>query len=84
MPITKSAKKALRGSKTKKAANDRNKKAVKDITKNIENLVKDGKKAEAKKMLPKAYAAIDKALKKGIFKKNNAARQKARLSRITK
>jgi small subunit ribosomal protein S20 len=84
MPITKSAKKALRSSLVKKAANDRNKKTVKESIKKIEKLVKEKKANEAKKLLPLAYSAIDKAAKRGIFKKNNAARKKARLSKITK
>ncbi len=84
MPITKSAKKALRGSLIKKAANDRNKKIVKEAIKKIEKLVKEKKKDEAKKLLPVAQAAIDKATKKGIYKKNTASRRKARLSKITK
>lgn len=84
MPITKSAKKALRGSAKKKAVNDRNKKNVKETIKNIEKLLKEKKKDEAKKLLPEAYSAIDKAYKKGVIKKNNASRKKSRLSRITK
>ncbi len=84
MPITKSAKKALRGSKVKKATNDRNKKAIKESIKDIEKLVKEKKKDEAKKLLPKAYSTIDKACKRGVIKKNNASRKKARLSKITK
>ena len=84
MPITKSAKKALRGSLKKKAVNDRSKKLVKESIKDIEKLVKEKKKDEAKKLLPKAYSTIDKAAKIGIFKKNNASRKKARLSKITK
>jgi small subunit ribosomal protein S20 len=84
MPITKSAKKALRGSLVKKAANDRNKKAVKEATKNIEKLVKEKNKDEAKKLLPAAYSTIDKAAKRGVFKKNTASRKKARLSKMTK
>ena len=84
MPITKSAKKALKGSFIKKAANDRNKKAVKEAIKSIEKLVKEKKKDEAKKLLPIAYSSIDKATKKGVFKKNNASRKKSRLSKITK
>lgn len=84
MPITKSAKKALRGSLVKKAMNDRNKKAIKESFKSIEKLVKEKKKDEAKKLLPKAYSAIDKAAKKGVLKKNTASRRKALLSRITK
>lgn len=84
MPITKSAKKALRGSSAKKAINDRTKKKVKESVKNIEKLLKEKKKTEAKKLLSEAYSAIDKAAKKGVFKKNTAARKKSRLSRITK
>ena len=84
MPITTSAKKALRGSLVKKARNDRNKKAVKESVKNIEKLVKEKKKDEAKKLLPVAYSAIDKAAKRGVFKKNTASRKKSRLSKITK
>lgn len=84
MPITTSAKKALRGSLKKKAMNDRNKKAFKESIKKIEKLVKDKKVDEAKKVLPTAYSIIDKACKKGVIKKNNASRKKSRLSRITK
>jgi small subunit ribosomal protein S20 len=84
MPITKSAKKALRGSLVKKAMNDRNKKMIKESTKNIEKLVKEKKKDEAKKLLPVAYSVIDKACKRGVIKKNTASRKKSQLSKITK
>ena len=84
MPITKSAKKALRSSLVKKAANDRNKKIVKETIKNIEKLMKEKKKDEAMKLVPQAFSAIDKAAKRGVFKKNTASRKKARLSKITK
>lgn len=84
MPITKSAKKALRGSKVKKARNDRNKKNIKEAEKKIEKLLKEKNKDDAKKLLPEAYSAIDKAAKKGIIKKNTASRKKSKLSRLTK
>ncbi|MFA5773529.1 MAG: 30S ribosomal protein S20 [Candidatus Paceibacterota bacterium] len=84
MPITKSAKKALRGSLVKKAMNDRNKKNIKESVKKIEKLVKEKNKAEAKKLLSEAYSVIDKAAKRGVIKKNTASRKKARLSKITK
>lgn len=83
MPITRSAKKALRGSMRKKAINDRRKKVMKEQVKKVEKLAKTDKK-DAKKELSLAYSAIDKALKKGVIKKNTAARKKARLSRVTK
>jgi small subunit ribosomal protein S20 len=84
MPITKSAKKALRGSLVKKAMNDRNKKNIKESVKKIEKLVKEKKQIEAKKLLPEAYSVIDKAAKRGVIKKNTASRKKSRLSKITK
>lgn len=82
MPITKSAKKAIRGSARKRAVNDRRKKEMKEMIKKIEKLVKADKK-EAQKILSITYKAIDKATKGGIIKKNNAARKKSRLARIT-
>jgi small subunit ribosomal protein S20 len=84
MPITKSAKKALRGSLRKKAVNDRTKKLLKEEIKAVEKLVKEKKLPEAKKALSKAYSVIDKAMKNGVIKKNTASRRKSRLSRITK
>ncbi|HEY5588645.1 MAG: 30S ribosomal protein S20 [Candidatus Pacebacteria bacterium] len=84
MPITKSAKKALKGSLVKKAMNDRNKKNIKETVKKIEKLVKEKNNVEAKKLLPVAYSVIDKAAKRGVIKKNTASRKKSRLSKITK
>ena len=84
MPITKSAKKALKGSLVKKSMNDRNKKNIKETVKKIEKLVKEKNTIEAKKLLSTAYSVIDKAAKRGVIKKNTASRRKARLSKITK
>ena len=83
MPITQSAKKAIRGSLRKRAFNDQRKRVMKEIIKKIEKLAKTDKK-EAVKLLSSAFQAIDKAAQKGVIKKNNAANKKARLSRITK
>jgi small subunit ribosomal protein S20 len=83
MPITKSAKKALRGSIVKKAVNDRVTKVYKEATKAVVKLAKTSK-TEAKKLVRNAQSAIDKAMKKGVLKKNTASRKKSLLSRITK
>ena len=83
MPITQSAKKAIRGSLRKKAFNDNRKRAMKEVIKKIEKIAKTDKK-EALKMLSNAFAIIDKAAQKNVIKKNNAARKKSRLSRLTK
>ncbi len=83
MPITKSAQKAMRGSLRKKVFNDRRKHAMKDIIKKIEKTVKVDKQ-KAKNLLSSAFALIDKAAKRGVIKKNNAARKKSRLSRLVR
>ncbi len=83
MPITQSAKKAIRGSLRKKAFNDQRKKTMKEIIKKIEKTAKTDKK-EASKMLSSAFQAIDKSAQKGVIKKNNAARKKSRLSKLVK
>ena len=82
MPITKSAKKAIRGSLRKKAFNDRRTRAMKEIIKKVQKLAKENK-TEALKLLNSAFQVIDKAAKVGVIKKNNAARKKSRLARLT-
>ena len=84
MAITKSAKKALRGSLNKRVFNMRRIREYKSMEKEIENLLKDGKLDEAKKTLPKAYKAIDKAAKMNTLKKNTASRKKSKLARDIK
>ncbi len=84
MPITKSAKKALRQNKKRKQENSVFKRKMKDIIKKIEKALKEGKPEEAKKILPDAYKAIDKSAKKGIIKKNTASRKKSKLARMLK
>ncbi len=84
MAITKSAKKAIRVSLRKKVLNDRRTRTMKDSVKKLEKTIKAGKKDEAIKMLPGVFAAIDKAAKRGVIKKNNAARKKSRVSKLVK
>ncbi len=83
MPITKSAKKAIRVSSRKKGYNDILKRKMKELMKKIEKTAKADKK-EAEKILSSAFAAIDKAAKRGVIKKNNASRKKSRLSKLIK
>ncbi|TSC61941.1 MAG: small subunit ribosomal protein S20 [Parcubacteria group bacterium Gr01-1014_48] len=82
MPITKSAKKALRSSGRKHVFNLRRKEAMRRITKEVEKLAMEGKNADASMKLALVYKAIDKAAKRGIIKKNTAARKKSRIARI--
>jgi len=84
MPITTSAKKALRVSARKKVYNDRRFKAMKLAISRVEKLTKEKKPKEAKEALKAAYKMIDKAAKGGVIERNNANRKKSRLSRLTK
>lgn len=84
MPITSSAKKALRGSERKRVFNMRRTRAMRDVVKEVRTLVTGGNAAEAKAKLPKLYQAIDKASKRGVIKKNAASRKKARLCALVK
>jgi len=80
MPITSSAKKALRVGKKKKIFNIRRKSAMENSLKSIKKLIKENKIKEAEKMLPEVYQAIDKAFKTKFIKKNAAARYKSRIT----
>jgi small subunit ribosomal protein S20 len=82
MPITSSAKKALRASKHKADFNLKRRDAISNIVKKVKKLItaKDIKGAEA--MLPTAFKAIDKAWKTNLIHKNTAARKKSRLAKI--
>jgi len=81
MPITSSAKKALRVSKKKKVFNVRRENAMNSAVKKVKKLIKENKAKEAEKLLPEAYKAIDKAFKIKLIKKNSAARYKSRLTK---
>ena len=82
MPIKESAKKALRQAKKHRVLNLARQKAAKDIVKKIKKMAIAGQKEEAKKLMASAYQAIDKATKRGVIKKNTAARKKSRLMRM--
>ena len=84
MPITKSAKKALRQNITRRAKNLKRSKAMKDAVKMYRKLVSQKKFDEAKAMLPKVYQVLDKTAKVGVIKKNAASRLKSRLTLLLK
>ena len=80
MAITSSAKKAIRSSAKKHVFNLRRKDALHSATKTFSKMLASKNVAEAEKLLPLAYAAIDKARKRGIIKSNTADRKKSRLA----
>lgn len=83
MPITKSAKKALRQSLRRKAQNLKRKNAYKNMLKEFRMLAAN-KKDDAKKLLPKVYKALDKAAKTNVINKNKAARLKSSAAKLLK
>jgi small subunit ribosomal protein S20 len=80
MPITSSAKKALRVAAKKKVFNVRKSSDMEKSIKSFKKLVKENKIKEAEKMLPSVYQVIDKAFKIKFIKKNAAARYKSRVT----
>jgi small subunit ribosomal protein S20 len=84
MPITSSAKKALRASKVKRVYNIRHREAVSASEKELKKLAAAGKKAEATKLLSTVYRELDKAAKTGYIKANTASRKKSRLAALVK
>lgn len=63
--------------------NVRRKRKMTETTKTVKKLIATDNK-EARKSLSEAYKAIDKAAKRGIIKKNTAARKKSRLAQAIK
>jgi small subunit ribosomal protein S20 len=84
MPITRSAKKALRASSRKRTFNlarvDKFSKSIKTVKK----LAAEGKKKEAMAEMRNAQKALDKAVKGKTISKNTASRKKSRLSALIK
>jgi len=79
MAITKGAKKAHRQSLRKRTMNVARKSAMRATLKSARTAQKGDKEA-----LAAAYKAIDKAMKRGIIKKNTAARRKAKVAKLLK
>lgn len=84
MPITDSAKKALRQNKRRHTKNVAMKRAFKTVIKEVRQLISIKNIEEAKKKLAVVYKKLDKAAKSGVIKKNTASRLKSRIARRLK
>lgn len=84
MPITSSAKKALRQNKRRRLANISRRNAFKSAVKDFRKVVLDKKLDAAVEELRKAMKALDKAAKTNAIKKNKASRLKSRLAKALK
>lgn len=83
MPNIDSAKKAMRVSGRKRVINDARRKTMREVVKKVRTLAVTAKDTAAKDLYL-AYQAIDKAMKRGVIKKNTAARKKSRLAKLFK
>ena len=81
MPNTKSAMKAMRQSIRRRVRNITSKDNFKAAVKEVKRLIAEGKKSDAMEAMKKAMSAMDKAVKKGVVKKNTSSRKKSRLAK---
>jgi small subunit ribosomal protein S20 len=63
--------------------NKKNKSSLRTEVRKVRELVDNQDKEGAQKALPRAYAVIDKSIKKGTIHANTGARYKSRLTRQT-
>jgi len=82
MPIKRSAMKALRQGRKRQIVNLRVKRGLKEAVKIARKAIAENR--EALSRITEAVKILDKAAKKGIIKKNTAARKKSRLYRALK
>jgi ribosomal protein S20 len=79
MPITSSAKKALRASKKKHVFNIRRKTSIEKVMKEFRKHIAAKNKAAAAKLIPSIYQTLDKAVKTDFIKPNASSRTKSRV-----
>ena len=84
MPITKTTKRRPRQSERKRLMNKKRVLEMRKLTKEANVLLSSKETDNVEKMVPQIYKAIDKAAKRGIIKKNTAARKKSRLMKKIK
>ena len=80
MPNIKSSKKDVLSSKIAYEKNKANKSALKTVLKKYDAALESGDKAAAEVAYKAAVTAVDKACKKGLLHKNNAARKKSSMT----
>ncbi len=80
MAHSRTAKKAVRQSETRRAVNRWRLRTMRDAIKDFLDVVAHGDAAAAKASFLKAQVAIDRTAQKGVIHKNQAARRKSRLN----
>ena len=82
MANIKSAKKRIRVTERRQAANKHVKSATKTALKKAKLAVESGDKTTANTLMVEAISAIDKAASKGVYHKNTASRKKSKLAKL--
>ncbi len=82
MPIIQSAIKRARQNIVRRERRLPYKTQMKTMIRKVMDLVMEGKKAEAVKMLPSVYKSIDMAAKRRILHRNTADRKKSLVARM--
>ena len=77
-----SAEKSDRQGEKRRLRNKMIKSRAKTLVKDFVTLVEGQKKEEARKMLLEVSSFLDKAVSKGVFHRNTAARKKSRMSHL--
>jgi small subunit ribosomal protein S20 len=80
MPVTRTAKKALRQNVRRREKNVKQSTELKKTIKAFKKLVEAKKTTESAAQLSVVYQKLDKAAKTGLIKKNTANRLKSRLT----
>lgn len=83
MPVTKSAKKAMRSSLRKRMYNLRRKLKIKNALKELRRVLKTNPQ-EYQASLNKVYSSLDKAVKTGLIHRRAAARKKSNSVRLVR
>ncbi|MDD5760484.1 MAG: 30S ribosomal protein S20 [Candidatus Pacebacteria bacterium] len=84
MPITKSAKEAVKKNQKQRKTNFKKLENFKKTKKKFLKLIEDGKTEEAKKMESRLYKMLDKAAKTNLMEENKVNREKSRLMKKLK
>jgi len=75
MPVTKTAKRALRSSRKKESVN-------RAVQAKLEVAIRQAKKSKAREKVLKAISLADRAAKKKVIHKNKAARIKSQMEKL--
>lgn len=84
MPVTKTTKRRPKQNERKRAINKKRTLEMRKLIKEANTLIAAKDTEAVEKMMPQIYKAIDKAAKKGVIKKNTAARKKSRIMKKIK